>query len=87
MVNNLHYSQSAKMKSKLLRSVFDLTNSMKTSVNSAHNQYIKPAYQNKKQFMINVLFTIRLLINTSINAKSAFLNLDLFIKSALVIPY
>ena len=45
---------------------FDLTNSMTTSVIWVHSQYFKI-----KHFMINVLFTIWLLMNTSTKVASA----------------
>ena len=47
-------------------SEFDLTNSMTTSVIWVHSQYFKI-----KHFMINVLFTIWLLMNTSTKVASA----------------
>ena len=47
-------------------SEFDLTNSMTTSVIWVHSQYFKI-----KHFMINVLFTVWLLMNTSTKVASA----------------
>ena len=54
-----------KQKSKF-SSEFDLTNSMTTSVIWVHSQYFKI-----KHFMINVLFTVWLLMNTSTKVASA----------------
>ena len=53
-----------------LMNEFDLTNSMNASVNSAHAQCFNTAYQNEKYIMINVLFSIWPLINTSTAASA-----------------
>lgn len=50
----------------VLVSKFDLTHSMNTSVNSAHDQFFKTTHQNHDQRAV----TIWLLINVSTNAAS-----------------